>query len=155
MKHIKIFEGFGSEDYYKQISRYEFDDEFKKVNSREQRDDDSDIFLKKYEINEIEKIFRENNIVILNRMSKRIYDVDQIYNGSRNTDCRKLVYIGFFVRLHQSLFASISKVNDGWYLCDITGAKSGILAMDSTKYFKCDQIYGLEKFIKDIKAKVL
>jgi hypothetical protein len=124
--NIKLFEEFEFDDYQ------EIDyNTFKKMCNVYY----PDCFLNKYEINRITKILKDNNIEIISIQKEIISD---------EIKGIKAVSTGFLTNKGR-----IFKVEDDWYLFR-TDRLNRLPIQRSNNIFKCDQIEGLEKLLKDL-----
>jgi len=109
MRHIKLFEAFGTDDYYKEITHEEYD------SLR-----DSFINIPKSESYKLESLISDD----YNAEKQQVRNISYLL-------CRKKVRGGI------NPF-TIVKLEDDWYLVYM-----------EDQFFKCDQLEGLIKLLKD------
>lgn len=127
MIHIKLFEGFGTEDYYTEISL----------------DDEEDFMQQKTEEEDSKRVFR----LLSNMLENSEYDIEL-------RSWRNEIFISN--RAHPPYQADSVRV---WVICtgdeyynvrydDETNPPYGLTVINKS-YYKCDQIDGLKKLLKD------
>jgi hypothetical protein len=145
MKHIKLYEGFNSEDYYKHIS-HEYAANLIGPYYSDKGNENIVEFTDK-EINKIMSIY--NNEEFHAKKPSFRYGVDfQKSNGSTGTEGKydiKLYHLGFLGKRELLDYQSVYKLEDDWF----------ILNTRPDNYYRCDQLDGLIKCMEDHKMKFL
>jgi hypothetical protein len=139
MKWLKLFEGFETDDYYKEVSEDEYDELAT-----------SHVNFTTYEKEEIKKYFhqvsREFTIYVKNLETGEIYK-DTIAKtqgdpGLVEVEERYIIPKEYFlISYNHKVRMAISKIDDEWFM---------VLLYEKGRYYKCDQIEGLKKLIEDI-----
>ena len=135
MIHIKLFEGFGTDDYYKEITHEEYDlhrDSFINMSK-------SDSYKLKYGIISDDYYVEDMPHPVLLSNNPEINE-PLIEKRLRYLYCRRKV-LGSGINPF-----TIVSLEDDWYLVCITD--QGIRPVTSF-YYKCDQWDGLIKLLKD------
>ena len=117
MKHIKLYEGFETNEYYTKIDTY------------------NDLLSDTIDIT-------DKDISIITKDLK--YEYIHTYQTNGSVHAHKVLVI-----FPESGSLTINKLDDEWFIVMITSIKNARCSVDFTKY-KCDQIEGLLKLLKDI-----
>ena len=141
MIHIKLFEGFGTDDYYKEISEDDFYDMVMDgIDSNSELEDIGLDYFEKLKTYKTDMNIRLNKG---NRISSvRIISIDSTgvkfrSQGERLRELEKRPHLGYYFEVYG--------FTDEWFLVYFEDwSRSNIIT-----YYKCDQMDGLIKFLKD------
>ena len=141
MIHIKLFEGFETDDYYKEISEDDFYDMVMDgIDSNSELEDIGLDYFEKLKTYKTDMNIRLNKG---NRISSvRIISIDSTgvkfrSQGERLRELEKRPHLGYYFEVYG--------FTDEWFLVYFEDwSRSNIIT-----YYKCDQMDGLIKFLKD------
>ena len=132
MKHLRLFEGFDTDEYYQEITSEEFDD---------LEDNDEMIGFSPKDREKLD-IILNNNVgprFIKTIRSSSYNSGFPYYNPASGGGCLVLM-------LNDDYFShvAIEPLEDDYYIVFTSNNK-----IDGSKYYKCDQWEGLMMFLKD------
>jgi hypothetical protein len=124
MRHIKLFEIFGKDDYYSESSGEEF------INL-ELVDASKEVYDKLIEMRDrkVWGIYRVGNIIV-RRMGRESFISINIWRVDEQTD--------------ETIVWRIWECSDEWFFVEVRDTQSSI-----SLYYKCDQFEGLVELLKD------
>jgi hypothetical protein len=121
MKWIKLFEGFESGDYYRQLTHREFLDKLGEIETNKERITDD-------EVNQLDKVI-EDNLGLNHRM----------------------VTFNSFIISNPKYSLDIWKMKDEWFLVRWVVENQRTGRIDNYEYYLCDQFEGLIEKIKSFR----
>jgi len=153
MIHIKLFEGFNTDDYYKEISEDDFYDMVMDgIDSNSELEDIGlDYFekLKTYKTDMNIRLNTSSRISSVIEKVVRIISIDSTSvkfksQGERLRELEKRPHLGYYFEVYG--------FTDEWFLVyfeDWSRSNNKVDSLLNQKYYKCDQMDGLIKFLKD------